>query len=394
MANNHGNAASCRMKRFIRQQALALKPSSIPRYHTDLGHFAAFLKQSLRQQKISVTTIRSLARQNLDAYLAHLAAKTLAPLTKKQRLLTVKRYLLWEADQDTLDEKILKALDSKRLPKIPQYLPRPISGETDRKIQGTLRSSAHPMAPMFLLLRLTGLRISELINLRPDCVADSGNGEKYLRVQLGKLNTERIIPLHDEASSLIDKIKNTGPVMIGRRHGKYRAGLRITKNENRLIGIKGPIRNVYTALKWEFEKITGNTQDNGRKITFHRLRHTYATNLLGAGLGITSIMKLLGHTKINMSLQYAKITPSLLRNDYLKAMKNIENNYRTEQEKHGRLSLVTPAGIAHTLISFVDKAGTLNPRQKKNLRLRLARLEEILAQIVFTEKMKLPSNVE
>lgn len=49
--------------------------------------------------------------------------------------------------------------------------------------------------------------------------------------------------------------------------------------------------------------------------TDHRLRHTYAASLLSGGVGLIFLMKLLGHRRIEMTLRYAKVTPSHLRNE-------------------------------------------------------------------------------
>jgi site-specific recombinase XerD len=66
-----------------------------------------------------------------------------------------------------------------------------------------LRESQSPYAPLFLLLRQTGMRIGELIHLPPDCVLTNDKGEHYLKVPLGKMNNERMAPLTEESFELI-----------------------------------------------------------------------------------------------------------------------------------------------------------------------------------------------
>lgn len=394
---------SNRMRSFIREQSLVLKPSSLEIYQSTLPHFYRHLKGSLRtqgvgSQRVHPCRLAHLTADDLKKYLFCLTEKKIAPQTVVHRAYAVKRYLLWEAERErdsapNFNHEILKVFHTKNLPKIPEYLPRPLSDETDRKLQDIWRNSKNPYAPFFLLLRATGMRVGELIDLPWDCVATLSHNEHYLKIPLGKLNNERLVPLHDEALGLIQKIKANDPFQKWKQWG-FKKKDKEKNDTRRLIHLQGRHHSIYCTIRKHFKRTIGNLADQQKPVTFHRLRHTYATSLLAGGISITSIMKLLGHRKIKMTLRYARVTPSLLRNDYLKAMKNIENNYGTKQEKHEHPSLFTPAGLFHTLVSFVDKAITLKPHQKKNLRLRLARLEQMLAQIVSTEKLKLPSNGE
>ncbi|MCP4286618.1 MAG: site-specific integrase, partial [Gammaproteobacteria bacterium] len=62
----------------------------------------------------------------------------------------------------------------------------------------------------------------------------------------------------------------------------------------------------------------------GVKVSSHRLRHTYATQLLNAGCPVTSIQKLLGHRDLNMTMVYARVHNRTVADDYYAAMKWIE----------------------------------------------------------------------
>ena len=62
-------------------------------------------------------------------------------------------------------------------------------------------------------------------------------------------------------------------------------------------------------------------------LTPHRLRHTYATSMLRAGMSLPVLMKLLGHRTIGMTLRYAQITGRDVAQAYKKAMENLEGRY-------------------------------------------------------------------
>lgn len=374
------NRLSKRIRTYLRHEEARCKASTIVCYRNSLRHFCDWLRQnnsraSFKQQ------IAKLTASTLQDYLVYLNEKDLAPYTKVNYLLSVKKYLQWEVMQETLKEDILSALDRKQLPKVPEYLPRPLSAENDHFLQERLRRASSPYAPMFLLLRHTGLRISELINLPADCVIKTSNGHPFLKVPLGKMNNERLVPLSQGSIELIEKIRTNPP-----NH--------VCRPRQRLVGLSGSIPKVYRLLNCRFKQIVGELNDQQKPITFHRLRHTYATSLLSAGVGLASLMKLLGHRRIEMTLRYAKVTPSHLRNEYLKAMKIIESQSlaitkavtsNLETNEHH------PADIIADIIAFLNKTSKPNPQ--KNILRRLKRIQLDIANLTFNQKFKLRLNM-
>lgn len=390
-------AISNRMRLFVKEQGLFLKKDTLRSYHTALFHFHAYLKEKFKAEMIRREHIAKLTREDMQKYLFLLNKKELAPITMLHRAMAIKRYLEWEAERQDLPENILEAIDPKHLSKVPEYLPRPLSSETDIWLQDILRHSNNPYANIFLLLRQTGLRIGELIQLPKDCVVSLANDEKYLKVPLGKLNSERLVPLHPETVLLIKTIQANYPIQRWRRRGrKKRYSTDPVCDPDRLIGLKGDVRYVYPVLQRQFKEITGGKTDQGKPITFHRLRHTYATSLLSGGISIVAIMKLLGHRKIKMSLQYAKVTPSYLRQEYLKAVETMEKQWNLKQNAtaHSCASEQNAADIICQMQAFVRKSADTSPKDRKNLLLRLSRLADDLNKTSFSEKFKLTGQTD
>jgi site-specific recombinase XerD len=320
-----------------------------------------------------------LTKAQLDTYVYTLASRDLKPYTKVNYLLAIRKYLQWEVLEGMIGEDLVKVLDRSRLPPVPEYLPRPLSKENDILLQNRLRGSGSPYSLLFLLLRQTGMRISELINLPKDCVLTNPQNEKYLKVPLGKMNTERFVPLARETIDIIDRIKKSQPIRINRF------------DCNRLIGLSGSVPQVYNHLSLIFKKIAGDMTDQGKPITFHRLRHTYATTLLSAGVSLVSLMKLLGHRRIEMTLRYAKVTPSHLREEYLKAIEVLENQWVSAEKQAFREAATSgqPAEILHQLATFLGATALTTPQNKKNLLLRIARLQQEFTLIQFSKKFTL-----
>ena len=86
------------------------------------------------------------------------------------------------------------------IPKLPQPLPRYLPVDVDRRLTQAL--AEHPgnelAADALRLQRACGLRIGELLDLELDCVHELPGHGSWLKVPLGKLDTERMVPLDDE----------------------------------------------------------------------------------------------------------------------------------------------------------------------------------------------------
>lgn len=360
------------MRRFLNELRVSCKSSTMGAYLCHLNNFSSFLSTRFNVDTVTSKQISSIDKNTLDAYLIHLHEQRLKPYSCVQRFLVTRKYIAWEVERKTIAKSTIKNFDRSRLPKVPDYLPRPLSNETDKCLISKFRSSDSPYAKAFLLLRLTGLRISELINLSIDCVITTAKNERFLKVPLGKLDNERLVPLSNEAFDIIQKLISSRGL-----DQKY-------KNPNRLIGIKGNVSLVYRHLSLQFKKFTADISDQNKPVTFHRLRHTYATSLLSGGVSIVSIMKLLGHRRIEMSLRYAQITPTHLRNEYFRAIAALESQYH---QKNNPLptplpTLIAPSEIITQLAAFIKK----QPSNQKNLVRRLTRLA------IEIQKNNLPTN--
>ena len=101
------------------------------------------------------------------------------------------------------------------LPRQPRPLPRYIPVDADRRLNDALQQSTYRLAADALLLaRACGLRIGELLDLELDCVHEVVGHGCWLKVPLGKLDTERMVPLDEATVELIDQIIAT------RDHGR------------------------------------------------------------------------------------------------------------------------------------------------------------------------------
>ncbi len=150
-----------------------------------------------------------------------------------------------------------------------------------------------------------------MLDLELDCVHEIGGQGSWLKVPLGKLDTERMVPLDDETVELIDRvteIRSPGRPLPHPRTGKpaqflfTRQGRRLSQN----------------AVRAELDRAAADAGLD--HVTPHQLRHTYATALVNAGVSLQSLMALLGHVSAEMSLRYGKLFDATVRTEYERAL--------------------------------------------------------------------------
>ena len=169
-------------------------------------------------------------------------------------------------------------------------------------------------------MRRIGIRIGDLRNLQYDCLSQSDRGFWYIKIPLGKLNNERLFPLDEKSLALARKLKT-----LSREHNGGRDPEKLVVHPR---GKPPGDADYYHVLYEISEKIRIDCEHSlgDEPLVSHRLRHTFATTLLSAGIDIVSLQKLLGHRSITMTLRYARVMPQKLREDYLKAVEQLQKD--------------------------------------------------------------------
>jgi integrase len=172
-----------------------------------------------------------------------------------------------------------------------------------------------------LLLRATGMRMGELLDLERDCLLDFAGHGTWLRVPVGKLNSERMVPLDPDTVSVIDTwIAQRGrqPSLPHPRDGRPTEFLFLEHGRRptsfRLC--KGLLDAVAAA----------DLRDRDGQLLHvipHQLRHTFGTSLINGGIGLPALMALMGHVTPEMTLRYAKLASPTIRSAYQAAMDKV-----------------------------------------------------------------------
>ncbi len=301
---------------YLERKTGTCRPKTVSSLATRLAHFARFLAAT-------DPDLGSLAdldrRRHIEPYLNTVAnatsTKTGEPVTvaDQDRRIRAVGHMLTEIGEwgwdDAPGRRLIFRSDYPRLPRpLPRYLPV----DADRRLTEALAASEYRLAADALILaRSVGLRIGELLDLELDCVHEILGHGSWLKVPLGKLDTERMVPLDDETVTLIDRITATrtpGRPLPHPRTGRPTQFL-FTHHGRRLS---------QSGVREELAR-SAVTAGIGH-VTPHQLRHTYATALVNAGVSLQALMALLGHVSAEMSLRYAHLFDATVRAEYERAL--------------------------------------------------------------------------
>ena len=297
--------------RFLEVMAATSKKNTVNGYQTALRGF-----YRLHQMKAEAKPYR-IDRADIETYMIHLKDKEMGPNERGARLLQIRKYLDWLYDHRKLKVHPDILIKSADFPKRIKHLPRPFPVNVDIELQKRLDENGGIDFLGVLLMRRTGLRVGELCNLTLDCITTDMNDNWFLKVPLGKLNSERVIPLDPKTVEVVQRIQKFHPSEsapeVGRRF---------------LISNPSGRRRSRAHFAIVLEEATKDLAIPG-KVTLHRLRHTFATTLLSAGLPITTLKQLLGHNDIRMTLNYAAVTLETVRTEFLEALAKNQSRYET-----------------------------------------------------------------
>ena len=154
---------------------------------------------------------------------------------------------------------------------------------------------------MIELLYATGLRVSELVALRPADV----NLEDGVLKAVGKGRKERLVPIGDEAASWVGRyVREARSSLLGRRSSPLlfvnaRGGSGLSR-----IGFWKVLRGYATPLGL------------ARRLSPHVLRHSFATHLLEHGADLRAIQAMLGHADLSTTQIYTHVLDARLRTLY------------------------------------------------------------------------------
>ena len=249
---------------------------------------------------IGKSQLQDIVSGDLELFIEHEQDRGLKVTTVRTSLNNLWAFLRFLIEQDIINERILKR---KIKLKVPDFLPRAIAPGDVRKILAAIKE-ARDRALVIVLLR-TGMRIGEVLGLK---MRDLDVREKKIHIYEGEKNSlGRVVYLSDDA------------LMALRLWFKKRD----KSKEYLFYGLRRS--NLCYTAAWDiFTKYLSETRLQDKGYTIHSLRHTFASELLNAGMRLECLQLLLGHRNIEMTRRYARLTDKSREEEYFRAMTIIE----------------------------------------------------------------------
>ena len=363
----------------IQTLASTLQPSTARHYRGTARHFLAYLQAEFPQ----LSRLSQLRRDpHLLGWFRWLCERQ-PPLCNEvrfQHLLRLRRLLEdLAANAHSLRPDLIRRED---FPLRAHYLPRPLSLEDDQRLQQELRRTDDLLCNALLLMRATGLRLGECTHLSLNCLRQVGPEEWAVLVPLGKLRSERLVPVDPEVQRIVARI----------------LALRALAPPSKLAKSQGlllPSRGGYFALRDTLRRALAQAAKRAgcsTHVMSHRLRHSYATELLRLGVSLPALMQLLGHKDIHMTLRYVEVTQQDLQREFHQARQNAAPPHRLPTLP--LLKAVPSADLpglrqalqaAHHLLEMYRR-GLGNEQAKLKLQRLKRRLLAIASQLDSTQK--------
>jgi integrase len=191
------------------------------------------------------------------------------------------------------------------VPHFPQRLPRPLTAEQDQLLQQEFVNRNDLGGNAFLLIRHTGMRIGESVDLSYDCLRSTGPEQWAIHVPLGKLKTERMVPVDSWVVTLIQRLR-------------FFRSLDPLPPDGRLLARPSSKEALVRQLRDYLHQVC-HSLGLSTRIVPHQFRHTYATEMLRAGVSFPALMKLLGHTSPEMTMLYVEVALVDLQREFQQA---------------------------------------------------------------------------
>jgi integrase/recombinase XerD len=258
--------------------------------------FLLFLEQLGR------SGVGEIRREDLEAYVEQEQDRGMKPCTVKSRLAMAYAFLGFLIEHG----EVARELKERKIQiKLAEPLPRAIDPEDVRKLLSVIKD-VRDRALILVLLR-TGMRIGELLSTKE---MDVHLKERRIEIpQAEKTGVGRVVYLSEDAQAALHawmNIRDSQKVFLFYAQGKHKM--------------------TYGAARAMFTKYVKKAGLGNKAYTLHCLRHTFASEMLNAGMRLECLQQLLGHTNIQATRRYARLTDKTREEEYFRAMEVIEKD--------------------------------------------------------------------
>jgi len=270
------------------------KPRTLQSSFTSVSLFLDFCGKSGKR------TVEEIERADLEGFIEHEQDRGLRISTVRTRLACIVAFFHFLVEQEVIFGVVLK----RRMKlKLPDVLPRAMNPADVKKLLSGI-DDVRDRALILLLLR-TGMRIGEALGLR---LNDLDIRDRKVHLFQGEKNSMgRVVYLSDDVMWALK-------LWLRRRD----------QNQEFVFYGRGNKPVCYSTGRSRFVKYIQKAGLEQKGYTVHCLRHTFASELLNAGMRLECLQQLLGHQDIEVTRRYARLTDRTREEEYFRAMAIIE----------------------------------------------------------------------
>ncbi|MBW2637621.1 MAG: tyrosine-type recombinase/integrase [Deltaproteobacteria bacterium] len=272
-----------------------------------MGSIALFLGMIRDSGKKSLADI---TKGDVEAFIEHEQDRGIKITTIRTRLMGVHAFLRYLVEEGIVSPDVF----GRRIRlKMPDTLPRAMDPDDVWRLLSVIDNTRD--RAMILVLLRTGMRIGELLNTK---MVDVHLRERRIELYEGEKNRMgRVVYLSDDAVRALRLwLKERDPWKAYLIYGRSRG------------------RICYSTARSRVVKYLVKAGLSHKGYTVHTLRHTFATELLNAGMRLECLQVLLGHRCIEETRRYARLTDKTREAEYFKAMSRIERRQSDGDDRH------------------------------------------------------------
>lgn len=289
--------------RAVDSVCAALGPSSLSYYGLIVRNLLSYLGAAHPEVK----SIEQLHRDpHILGWMSHLRSQVppLATSTYIARITGLRPLLIELAWSEQLPQ-LVRLIRREDIPRRPHRLARPLIAQQDQLLQQEFLKRNDLGGNVFLLIRHTGMRIGECVDLSFDCLRTTGPDQWAILVPLGKLKTERMVPVDSSVVTVIQRLR-------------FYRSLEPHPSDGRLLAWRSTRHAFIRQLRNYLHEVCHSLGISDR-IVPHQFRHTYATEMIRAGVSLPAVAKLLGHASLKMTMLYIEVALNDLQREFQKA---------------------------------------------------------------------------
>lgn len=267
-------------------------------YHQDVSEFLGFLN-------LNAMGYSDVNQEIIRAYLLDLINEGLSKSSIKRHLAALKHFYQFLYTKDLIEIDYFELVTS---PKQDRKLPDFLTSEEVKKLfdANMMRKDKLAMRDQALieLMYASGLRASEVVDLTLQSINLT---ERFVRVR-GKGKKDRVVPFtRSAAKAMIDYVKYLRPELLKKSSVDNQTNYFFLNSLGKKLTYRG-----LEYIMGEIEKKTGCYM----KLHPHKLRHSFATNLLSKGADLRTIQEMMGHESIGTTQVYTHVTYSEMKDVY------------------------------------------------------------------------------